>query len=466
MWRSARFAAGADGLVVDNAASPPEPPPESAPRPPGADSTGQSTASQPAYTKVRWKRIRKFFGPASGLKNRPLMTTGLALTTAAAVVLLAITAFLLTMLPMITKHSSPNSQPSGSHNRETGAETDTASISFDSMRDFVTGYYSALPAHPNDAWSKLDTRCQNQTGQRQFLDFWATISSVTLVSINPRDATSVVTRLKYVRRDGTSDTEDRWLKMVLENGVVLLDASERIGSVSESPTSPPPTSLSPNAIDQLMLTADELSKLLGVNVTSNPAGGGGGSALAIKSSSYGMADHSGQVKPRSCVGVAFTGEHDVYATADPAAMKIQIFGDQYGGSGSDASPYYAEQTAVVFTSATEAQQILKSAQAQWHTCSSSEVGVTLGYENGRSFRLGDVEHEGDLIAIPMASWGGLNGLHACQQALGVRGNVVVEARTCEEPSIPNFNWQEPVNPAWASPTAAPLVNAMLNKVKT
>jgi serine/threonine-protein kinase len=332
------------------------------------------------------------------------------------------------------------------------------------MRDFVTGYYNDLPARSDEAWAKLDTHCKEQTGYSDFQNFWASISSVTLISVNPRDATSVVARLKYVRRDGTSDTEDRWLKMVLENGAMLLDESERIGSVSAPPTSPPPPSLSPNAIDQVMLTADELSKLLEVNVTGNPAGGGGG-ALALKSSSYGMADHSGQVKPQSCVGVAFTGEHDVYATVNPAAMKIQIFGDQYGGSGSNAAPYYVEQTAAVFPSATQVQQILKSSLAEWRTCRSSEVDVTLGYENGRGFRLGDVAEDGDRIAIPMASWGGLNGLHACQQALGVRANVVVEARTCEVPSVPNFNWQEPVNPAWASPTAAPLVSAMLNKVK-
>jgi serine/threonine-protein kinase len=385
------------------------------------------------------------------------MATALILAVPAVVVLLTATAVLLVMLPTITKHPPPNSQPS-----PTGT---TPSLNFDSMRDFVTGYYNDLPAHPQEAWAKLDTHCKEQTGYADFQNFWATISSVTLVSINPRDVTSVVARLKYVRRDGTSDTEDRWLKMVLENGAILLDGSGRIGSVSGSPALPQPPSLSPNAIDQVMLTADELSKLLGVNVTSNPAGGGGGSALAIKSSSYGMADHSGQVKPKSCVGVAFTGEHDVYAAADPAAMKIQIFGEQYGGSGSNAAPYYVEETAAVFPSATQAQQILKSSGAQWHTCGSSEVGVTLGYENGRGFRLGDVEHDGDVIAVSMASWGGLNGLHACQQALGVRANVVVEARTCEEPSIPNFNWQEPVNPAWASPTATPLVNAMLNKVK-
>lgn len=228
---------------------------------------------------------------------------------------------------------------------------------------------------------------------------------------------------------------------------------------------PPPPSFSPKAIDSLLLTADQLSKLLGATVTSDPAGGGGG-ALAISSSSYGMSDHSGQVKPQSCVGAAFTGEHDVYATVDPTAIKIQTFGDKYGNSRSDAKPYWVEQTAAVFPSAQQAQQVLKSSQDQWDTCSGGEVDVTLGYENGRGFKLGRVQRDGDLISISMASASGLTGLHACQQALGIRANVVVEARTCEEPTVPNFTWENPVvSPAWASPTAAPIANAMLDKVK-
>jgi hypothetical protein len=380
--------------------------------------------------------IKTFFGPASSLKDRPQMIAAMAITTAAAIIILVVTIVLLNTLPALTRHGQPSRSPS------TG--TNAQQLNFESMRDFVTGYYNDLPEHPNAAWPKLDAGCQQQTGQQQFFDFWATLSSVTLVSVRPRDATSVIARLKYVRRDGTSaPTEDRWMKVVLENGTILLDGTGRIGSISESSTP-----FSPNAIDQVMLSDDEMSRMLGVTVTSNPAGGGGGGALAIKSSSYGMEDHS----------------HDVYESAHPAAMKVQIFGEQYGSSESSAAPYHVEQAAVVLSSAEQAQQILKSSQDQWNTCRHSTVDVTLGYENGRSFQLGDVEHEDNQIAVRMASWGGLNGLHACQQALGVRGNVVVEARTCEEPLVPNFNWQEPVNPTWATPSAQPLAKAMLSKV--
>ena len=34
----------------------------------------------------------------------------------------------------------------------------SSSISFDGMRDFVTGYYQELPAHPMDAWAKIESQ--------------------------------------------------------------------------------------------------------------------------------------------------------------------------------------------------------------------------------------------------------------------------------------------------------------------
>ena len=54
--------------------------------------------------------------------------------------------------------------------------------------------------------------------------------SVTLLSVSPRDSASVVARLRYVRRDGAVDTEDRWLSVVPKDGGLLIYDSERIGA--------------------------------------------------------------------------------------------------------------------------------------------------------------------------------------------------------------------------------------------
>ncbi|GFG75896.1 hypothetical protein [Mycobacterium botniense] len=103
------------------------------------------------------------------------------------------------------------------------------SITFDRMRDFVTELYALLPAQPMAAWAQFDTHFQTKSGLSAYLEFWATIQSVTVLSVSPRDGTSVVVRLKYVRKDGKSDTEDRWLSVVSVNGQMLVDDSERIG---------------------------------------------------------------------------------------------------------------------------------------------------------------------------------------------------------------------------------------------
>lgn len=77
--------------------------------------------------------------------------------------------------------------------------------------------------------AKLDAAYQNRTGLGDYLNFWSGMQSVTLVSVSPRDASSVVVRLRYVRLNGSSDTEDRWLSVVLVNGQMLISDSQRIG---------------------------------------------------------------------------------------------------------------------------------------------------------------------------------------------------------------------------------------------
>lgn len=102
-------------------------------------------------------------------------------------------------------------------------------VTFDSMRTLVTEFYRQLPGDARAAWSDLDTHYQQRNGLDDFLAFWSSIQSVRLISVSPRDATSVVARLSYLRRDGVVDTEDRWLSVVAEDGRLLIYDSERIG---------------------------------------------------------------------------------------------------------------------------------------------------------------------------------------------------------------------------------------------
>ena len=101
---------------------------------------------------------------------------------------------------------------------------------FDAMREAVSGFYAQLPGGAMNAWNALDTHYQQRNGLDDYLGFWSTIQSVSLLSVTPRDATSVVARVRYVLRDGRVDTEDRWLSVVPKDGRLLIYDSERIGA--------------------------------------------------------------------------------------------------------------------------------------------------------------------------------------------------------------------------------------------
>lgn len=103
-----------------------------------------------------------------------------------------------------------------------------AALTFDSMKNFVTAHYDKLPANTADTWSELDDHYKNRTGREAYDEFWATIKVVKLLAVRPRDANSVTVTLKYFKKNGDTDTEDRWLSMVLAGDKILIHDSERV----------------------------------------------------------------------------------------------------------------------------------------------------------------------------------------------------------------------------------------------
>jgi serine/threonine protein kinase len=302
------------------------------------------------------------------------------------------------------------------------------SPAFDGMRNFVEGYYADLPADPTNAWKKVDTQWQNQTGYQDFINFWATIYSVTLVSVSPRDATSVIARVKYVPRTGQPSTEDRWLRMTLVNGTMLLDGSGRIGAVNESTTAPLTTGpISASAIDALVPDAAAVSRILGAP------------PLKIKLATDQLSDNSALVTPSTCGGVIFGAERAVYADSGFAGVRDQTLQP-------DAYPYNStsltqvEETVVVFPTSDQAQAVLTSTQREWQSCARGLVSYRVPNTNnevGWSYNFGGVQLRDNLLTVSMAGINRESGNSACQQALGVRANIVVGVRSCiDPPDIP------------------------------
>jgi hypothetical protein len=111
------------------------------------------------------------------------------------------------------------------------APTTTAEITFAAMQDLVTRLDSYYPARWRDADVLYDTHYSAQIDRAAAESWWPTIASVTLISVRPRDATSVIERVRYVTTSGTVDTEDRWVSVVSKNGALLVYDSARIGPV-------------------------------------------------------------------------------------------------------------------------------------------------------------------------------------------------------------------------------------------
>lgn len=111
----------------------------------------------------------------------------------------------------------------------TPSTTAVPAIGFESMRDAVTAFYAQLPGDARAAWDQLDVHYQQRNGLGDYLNFWSSIESVSVLSVAPRDADSVVATLRYVMRNGSVDTENRWLSVVAKDGRLLIYDSERIG---------------------------------------------------------------------------------------------------------------------------------------------------------------------------------------------------------------------------------------------
>jgi hypothetical protein len=161
----------------------------------------------------------------------------------------------------------------------------------------------------------------------------------------------------------------------------------------------------------------------------------GGGNLQIKST-QGMSDNSGNVTPFSCVGVIFGADRKIYADSGFDAIldqRLQPANSSYTATG----PTEVEQTAIMFPTPQQAQAVFASSQRQWQSCAAGQVGYRVPGTNGEvgwDFNLSKVQLQNDILTVSMAGINRESGNAACQQALGIRANVLVGARTCVEMS--------------------------------
>ena len=218
----AEFANALRRALETGRSGPPPPPPPARPAMPA-----------PEHTAILPRQPEELPVPAPAAPARwPWALAGVALALILAALVVAIWPRHDTGAGSSAPLTSTSRAPVTSTTTSTPAATTSTpapTVTFETMRDAVNAFYADLPANARAAWDKLDPHYQQRNGLSDYLGFWSTIQSVSVLSISPRDADSVVATIRYVLNDGRIDTENRWLSMVSENSRLLIYDSERIG---------------------------------------------------------------------------------------------------------------------------------------------------------------------------------------------------------------------------------------------
>jgi hypothetical protein len=90
----------------------------------------------------------------------------------------------------------------------------------------VRDYYALLPDNTGEAWNRLTPEYQAQAGGRQNYDsFWNGFRSVSTSNIRV-DGGTVYANLRYVAKSGSVSTETRSFRLVRQDGILKIAASQ------------------------------------------------------------------------------------------------------------------------------------------------------------------------------------------------------------------------------------------------
>jgi hypothetical protein len=156
--------------------------------------------------------------------------------------------------------------------------------------------------------------------------------------------------------------------------------------------------------------------------------------LEVKDSTFGPSDNTADVNPAACVGVVNGAEHHVYQDTGFLQMRNQtLYPRPYTETDANyvGRPWHGQQTVVVFSTEKQARSVLISSEGKWRSCASEPV-MEKGYEFTVAWELSSIQLRDNVLTVSMADPLPVPGPNAgaCQHALGMRANVLVEAVTC------------------------------------
>jgi serine/threonine kinase PknH len=207
----------------------------------------------------------------------------------------------------------------------------------------------------------------------------------------------------------------RWIIAIAGGAVAAVAAAVAvIFLIIPSPPKPPPT-ITGGQLSSILLTADDINTIMGA------------SHMQASDVAQDMNNVKDTASNPSCIGALYTAQTSVYAGSGWSGVRDQTLVQRGPDRNTDVGHFFVNQAAAVFPSADQAHAFLKTSANNWKGCAGQTVTNTSGNDQIR-WSLGDVTGADPKIVQSATQEAGDG--WACQHALSVASNVVVEVQTC------------------------------------
>ena len=167
--------------------------------------------------------------------------------------------------------------------------------------------------------------------------------------------------------------------------------------------------LEESALDGLMLSTSELTKIAGVDLESFY-------------SADEMNDNADLVSDSDCLGAIYPGEDRVYDGTGWSAIRDELLLESSG----EDDARLLEQTLVLFDSPDDAVEFFEASKATWNECAQIK---DIEVEDGAWVPDAVEDIDERTISLSAEVSGSLDG--TCQHAIGVVSNLIVESFSCD-----------------------------------
>ena len=183
---------------------------------------------------------------------------------------------------------------------------------------------------------------------------------------------------------------------------------------NQTTSSPRPPELVPaNALDGLLLSADQVDSAAGATgMTAHPR-------VDV------MSDHRNLLPNLNCLGIWQVNEAGVYGKDGWIALRQELL----RSPDTDAWHALVVQSVVNYPSTDAARDFFTQSADRWSRCTNHNVNITLNDQPLPKWRSGELTKTDTTLAIPFTR-GDANGVASCQRVLAVDDNVVVDVQAC------------------------------------